>query len=302
MAVRPQVLVFDVGPYFIRHALFTDGEPGMVGSIVTPSDGAESFYRALADVSNAHGDKLDGIAISFPGFVDVKRQKTITAGPLPALYKHSVADELKEYLDHPVPVWLENDANCAAIAEQRSGNARKLQDFVLVTVDHGIGGAVFLDGKIHRGRDWRAGEFGMMITNYEAGGVSNLHTYASTAALAERWAEAADAPADSVVATSMLRRLGEPQVREIVERWADYLAVGIFNVVSALDPECVLIGGAASREVTLLPLLREALDRIPYWKDFRTPIKRCRHSGNAGLIGAYYAFMIEVMHESEPEA
>ncbi|QOL35366.1 ROK family protein [Bifidobacterium lemurum] len=269
----------------------------MPGTIATPVDSAESFYRALAAVADAQRDPIDGITVSFPGFIDTVRQRAITAGPLPALYGRTIGDELKRHLDRPVPVWMENDANCAAMAEYLSGNARNLRDFVLVTVDTGIGGAVFLDGKIHRGRDWRAGEFGMMMVNRGSGYLS-LHDYASTTPLTRDYAEAFGVPEEAVVAGSLLQRLDDPQVQRIVERWADQLATGIFNVITVLDPECVLLGGAISREVTLLPLVREALDRIPYWRDFRTPIKRCRHSGNAGLIGAYYAFMTEVMNET----
>ncbi len=56
----------------------------------------------------------------------------------------------------------------------------------------------------------------------------------------------------------------------------------------------MLIGGSISREPLLLPMIEDALDSIRDWKPFKTAIKRCRHSGNAGLIGAYYAFMEEV--------
>ena len=83
-------------------------------------------------------------------------------------------------------------------------------------------------------------------------------------------------------------------MRAIVERWVHYIAVGIFNTIVTVDPEVVLIGGSISREPLLLPMIEDALDSIRDWKPFKTAIKRCRHSGNAGLIGAYYAFMEEV--------
>ncbi|OZG69461.1 ROK family protein [Bifidobacterium eulemuris] len=299
MVETSRVLAFDVGLHFIRYSLFEDGKQGLPGTIPTPVDSTESFYRALADVVKSQDGPIDGVAVSFPGFVDTARQRAVTAGPLPLLYRHAIGDELNNYLDEPLPVWLENDANCAAIAEKRSGNAKKLQDFVLIAIDTGIGGAMFVDGRIHRGRDWRAGEFGMMMINYDTGGFSNLHDYASMSKLKQMYADEFDVPEESVVPSSLFRRLDEPDVRAVVERWADYLAVGIFNIVAATDPECVLLGGAISREVTLLPLVREALGRIPNWKDFRTPVKRCRHSGNAGLIGAYHAFMDEVTNANE---
>lgn len=93
---------------------------------------------------------------------------------------------------------------------------------------------------------------------------------------------------------TLFHRIDEPRVRKIVDQWIDYLAIGIFNIVVVADPECVLLGGGICREQQLLPLVNEALEKIQSWSSFRTVIKRCRHSNNAGLIGAYYAFETEI--------
>ncbi|WP_430492530.1 ROK family protein [Bifidobacterium catenulatum] len=74
----------------------------------------------------------------------------------------------------------------------------------------------------------------------------------------------------------------------------DYIAIAIANVTVTVDPEVVLLDGGICREQQLLPLVNAALDRIPYWDSFRTVVKRCRHTNNADLIGAYYAFETEV--------
>ena len=68
----------------------------------------------------------------------------------------------------------------------------------------------------------------------------------------------------------------------------------MFNITAVADPECVLLGGGVCREQQLLPLVNAALDKIPAWDSFRTSVKRCRYTNNAGLIGAYYAFETEV--------
>lgn len=294
MADGGNVLAFDVGATLIRYGVFSAGSSPIPRTIATPTDRAESFYQTLARVAEQQTVPLDGIAISMPGFIDTERRRAITAGPLAILNKKEIGAELTEHLGRAMPIWVENDANCVAIAEKRSGNARTLDDFVVITIDNGIGGAVFVDGRIRRGRDWNAGELGMMVTDYGTSGPRPLHDFASVAALAERYAAEYGVPVEGVVPTTLLRRLDEPRIRDIVERWADYVAVAIYNVVVVLDPECVLLGGQISHEPTLLPLVREALNRIPTWKDFRTPVKRCRHSGIACLLGAYYAFMDEV--------
>ena len=173
-------------------------------------------------------------------------------------------------------------------------DTEKLDDFALITIDSGVGGALFLDGRIRRGKDWRAGELGMMIPNYETGGFHTMQDYLSTIVLAEEYAKEFDVPTGSIVPATLFHRLDEPRVRKIVDRWIDYLAIGIFNIVAVADPECVLLGGGICREQQLLPLVNAALDKIPQWSDFHTVVKRCRHTNNAGLIGAYYAFETEV--------
>ena len=282
MTAKKRILAFEIGTFFTRYVVFEDGR--VYVNAVPFSWNIVSKQRA----------PLDGIAISVPGFIDTEKQVAVTAGALSILYGHEIGRKLQGYLDDPIPTWMENDANCAAMAEKLSGNAVKLDDFALITIDSGVGGALFLDGRIRRGKDWRAGELGMMIPNYETGGFHTMQDYLSTIVLAEEYAKEFDVPTGSIVPATLFHRLDEPRVRKIVDRWIDYLAIGIFNIVAVADPECVLLGGGICREQQLLPLVNAALDKIPQWSDFHTVVKRCRHTNNAGLIGAYYAFETEV--------
>ncbi|KFI67171.1 transcriptional regulator [Bifidobacterium magnum] len=72
-------------------------------------------------------------------------------------------------------------------------------------------------------------------------------------------------------------------------------AVAVFNVVVTVDPQAVLIGGSVSCEPALIPMIEDELNKNENWKDFKTDIKRCRYSANAGLIGAYYAWTTEAV-------
>lgn len=288
------VLAFEINTNFTRYALFADGRMGIPGTFATPNTDVDAFYEALVQVVRKQRAPLDGVAISAPGFIDTKTQTARTAGALKFLAKQQIGVELAARLGQDIPTWLENDANCAAMAEKMSGNAQKIDDFVLVTLDTGMGGALFLDGKLRRGKDWRAAEIGQMIINYDSAGALPLHDFVSTLKLSQWYAEEFGGEAGEVLPSTLFQRLDDPRVRAIVERWVHYIAVGIFNTVATVDPEVVLIGGSISREPLLLPMLEDALDSIRDWKTFKTAIKRCRHSGNAVLIGAYYAFMEEV--------
>ncbi|WP_338023626.1 ROK family protein [Bifidobacterium simiiventris] len=292
-----RVLTFDIGRRFTRHAVVTNGLQDVPSSFATPTESSDDLFDDIADVVRQQRDDIDGVSLSMPGFIDVKRQRCILGGAINALNRQDVGAELRHRLGNDLPIWIENDANCAAIAEKHAGNARKLNDFVVFTVtDAGVGGALFLDGHVRRGRDWRAGELGMMVTNYQLGGARSLHEYSSTDALSRRYAERFGGQAESIVPSSLMRRINEPGIRELVDEWIRYIAIGIYNIVVSFDPECVLLGGSICQETIFLPLVRESLESIPSWKDFNTPIKRCRNVSYAGLIGAYYAFVDEVAH------
>ncbi|KAA8829803.1 ROK family protein [Bifidobacterium myosotis] len=291
-----RILTFDVGSRFIRHTIVTDGRPAVPSSFATAGEDSVALFDSIADaVRRPSNGQVDGVALSLPGFVDVRRQRVMAGGSINALYRQNVGDELHKRLGDDLPIWVENDANCVAIAEKHCGNARKLDDFVVFTVtDTGVGGSLFLDGHIRRGRDWRAGEIGMMITNYQTQGAKTLHEFSSTNSLGQRYVAKYGGQAQSIVPSGLLRRMDEPDVRDMVDEWMSYIAVGIFNVIVSVDPECVLLGGAICQEPSFLPLVRQALEELPSWKDFNTPVKRCRNAGNAELLGAYYAFMTEL--------
>ena len=148
------VLAFEINTNFTRYALFADGRMGIPGTFATPNTDVDAFYEALVQVVRKQRAPLDGVAISAPGFIDTKTQTARTAGALKFLAKQHIGVELAARLGQDIPTWLENDANCAAMAEKMSGNAQKIDDFVLVTLDTGMGGALFLDGKLRRGKDW----------------------------------------------------------------------------------------------------------------------------------------------------
>lgn len=213
MTAKKRILAFEIGTFFTRYVVFEDGRMGIPGTIATPVDGEEPFYQALAHIVSKQRAPLDGIAISVPGFIDTEKQVAVTAGALSILYGHEIGRKLQGYLDDPIPTWMENDANCAAMAEKLSGNAVKLDDFALITIDSGVGGALFLDGRIRRGKDWRAGELGMMIPNYETGGFHTMQDYLSTIVLAEEYAKEFDVPTGSIVPATLFHRLDEPRVR-----------------------------------------------------------------------------------------
>ena len=135
----------------------------------------------------------------------------------------------------------------------------------------------------------------MMIPNYETGGFNTMQNYLSTIVLAEDYAKEFDVPTGSIVPASLFRRLDEPRVRKIVDKWIDYLAIAVFNnrgpspIRNAYCSAAASAGAADSADGQRGARQDSAVGRFPHIRQTLPP-----HTNNAGLIGAYYAFETEV--------
>jgi glucokinase len=162
--------------------------------------------------------------------------------------------------DTGIPVYADNDANCAALAEHLFGAARGCRSALCVTVGTGIGGGLILDGKIYRGASFAAGEVGHTTVVYNGekcacGNRGCLEKYASVTALLK----AARTHLDHNKKSGLKRYLenGRPSVRALVQaarkkeksavlliqQQAAYLAAGLASAINLINPERLIIGG-----------------------------------------------------------
>ncbi|MEU9035538.1 ROK family transcriptional regulator [Streptomyces sp. NPDC048352] len=228
-------------------------EAGAVGQVTRALDGA------LQDAGLGRRD-LHRLVIATPGAFDPRSGRLRYAGHLPGWHSPTLLDELAAAL--PMPVEYENDVNLAAVAEQRLGAARGHEDFVLLWNEEGLGAALVLGGRLHRGWTGGAGEVGFLpvpghplvrqVTRANSGGyqklagVQALPSLAATAGV--RAAAAPDArPAAQVAAgAELLRRAAaEPEGARLrfLRSYATALATGLASLVSVLDPEIVVLSG-----------------------------------------------------------
>lgn len=279
---------FDIGGTFIKFGVLNEhGEILEKDKAQTKAESAEQFIALLAEIVLNYEKKytIDSIGLSFPGTIDTSTGTAVLAGALEHLHGTPIVQMLTHQLGKRYPVFIENDANAAAMAEKNLGNAQTVDDFTLITIGTGIGGGVFKDGQIMNGFRYKVGEYGMMITDFSRSGYKTLHELASTSSLVRRYAEFKGVATSEVTGQQILAD-SEPAVQDLIEDWANYLAITIFNVVTSFDPQLVLLGGGISQNVKLLPIVGKALERIPYWHDFKVPIQTCRFFNDAGLIGA----------------
>ncbi|MFE0100314.1 ROK family transcriptional regulator [Streptomyces sp. NPDC059009] len=235
----------------------------------TPGRRADPVVRQVTDALDG-AVKAAGLArsdihrlvIGTPGAFDPNTGRLRYASHLPGWHFATLLDELAAAL--PMPVEYENDVNLAAIAEQRLGAARGHEDFVLLWNQEGLGAALVIGGRLHRGWTGGAGEIGFLpvpgaplvrqVTKANSGGYQELagaqalprlarelgiapipqgsHAEAASALLAEAAAALTDDPGH------------EGPYRRLLETYATALATGLASLIAVFDPELVVLSGS----------------------------------------------------------
>ncbi|MCX4746317.1 ROK family transcriptional regulator [Kitasatospora sp. NBC_01287] len=213
------------------------------GTVGRVTDGAE---RTLREAGLAPGC-LSEVTIGTPGAIDPATGKLRYAPHLPGWHDPRLASELTAALGAPVSI--ENDVNLAAIAERTLGSAHGCEDFVLLWVGEGIGAAITIGGRLHRGFTGGAGEVGYMpvpgapvvrnVRRENSGGFQHLAGANAVLALAKKYR----LPGRSAEAT-IERALATPGAgEEFLGELANRLATGLAAIVAVIDPELVVLSG-----------------------------------------------------------
>lgn len=243
---------------------YTEGADA-VGQVTRALDGV------LADAGLTLPD-LHRLVIATPGAFDPRTGRLRYASHLPGWHSPTLLDELAAAL--PLPVEYENDVNLAAVAEQRLGAARGHEDFVLLWNEEGLGAALVLGGRLHRGWTGGAGEVGFLpvpghplvrqVTRANTGGYQELAGVQVLPALAaaagldsgtgtgtgtgtDPGSGTAPDAAQVAAGAELLRRAAagpEGAGLAFLRSYATALATGLASLVAVLDPEIVVLSGA----------------------------------------------------------
>lgn len=244
--------------------------------------------------------------IAAPGSVNPRTGIIEYANNLPFL-RFPIADTLRKYL--PVrEVYLENDANAAALGEAVGGAAKGKRLSVMITLGTGVGGGVIIDGKIYSGFNYAGAELGHTVIEYNGrqcscGRKGCFEAYASATALVsmtkEKLAACKDTlmwemcgndinKADARIAFAAMKK-GDRAGKEVVDMYISYLACGITNMINIFQPEVLLIGGGVCNEKDyLLKPLTEIVNANQYTRNqaVKTEIKIAALGNDAGIVGA----------------
>ncbi|MGG0717703.1 ROK family protein [Robertmurraya massiliosenegalensis] len=289
--------VFDVGGSAIKYSLMDEtGNFLEKSSVLTPRDGLDSFIDTIDSVVKGFqkSHKVSGVALSMPGAVNVESGfiKGITA--ISYIHGPNIKELIQERTD--LPVELENDANCAGLAEGWIGAAKGNSDYICVIIGTGIGGALVLDKKIRHGRNLFGGEFGYMILeDYLAQPIGeSWSALAATWGLVTQVAKRKDMDPHTLDGVTVFKMAddGDMEVQDEIEKFTKRLAVGIYNLQYIIDPEKILLGGAISKREGFIDQINEKLKVMkPNEQCLTIQVEPCQFGNDSNLIGALYHFL-----------
>jgi predicted NBD/HSP70 family sugar kinase len=229
----------------------------------TPGRRADSVVRQVTDaldgaVKEAGLARADvhRVVIGTPGAFDPGTGRLRYASHLPGWHSPTLLDELAAAL--PMPVEYENDVNLVAVAEQRLGAARGHEDFVLLWNEEGLGAALVINGRLHRGFTGGAGEVGFLpvpgtplvrqVVKANAGGFQELAGAQAVPRLATSLGIETPHQPYAEVAAGLLARAADayeqdPASTELLRQYAQRLATGLASVTAVLDPGLIVLSG-----------------------------------------------------------
>jgi predicted NBD/HSP70 family sugar kinase len=287
-------LAIDLGGTFIKYGLLN--EKGQVlndGKIPTPKNSYNLLIDAIIGLYNNCSTKIDGLAISLPGTVDVNEGIVYYGGSLRYLHEKNLKRDISEKTN--IPVSVENDAKCAALAEYWNGVTQGHPNNVVLVFGTGVGGGVMVNGNLVRGHNLSAGEVSFIIDKYD----KTPRIFGRSGSASEMVNKIAKeknlAINDGQGVFEYINNLDE-YAEKIFNEFCLNIAVQIINFQYILDPSIIAIGGGISEQPIFKKRIIDHIKLIEEASEFviRTPkIEVCHYKNKANLVGALYHHLTE---------
>lgn len=285
-----RTVVLDIGGTSIKSGIYEKGK--LLYMQENPSDagqGGRYLMERATDIIRSYqsGYFFERIGISTTGQVDPVEGCILYANHnVPGYTGMCVRRYMEEIFGMPVVV--ENDVNAAAVGEAMFGAGVGEKDFLCMTIGTGIGGAVFLDGRLYRGGSFTAGEFGAMVLHPDrrdaAGDMFSgcFEKFASATALVERVKRSYPQITDG---RAVFAHLNNSNIRTVVDEWIEEIVNGMVTLIHIFNPAVFILGGGVMEQDYILDSIRE---RVPgqIMPLFRTiEIRKAALGNRAGLYG-----------------
>lgn len=265
-----------------------------------------SLSLKLLDEAKIDISEIAHAGIGSPGSIDPENGVVISSNNI-KMYNYPIVDVLKKYL--PIEnIYVDNDANAAALGEAMGGAAKGAETAVMVTLGTGVGSGIIIHGKIFGGFNHAGGEIGHMVIEHDGwqctcGRKGCWETYSSATGLAKMTREKLLETKDTVMWDMVggdindasartpfaAMKQGDKAGKEVVDKYVSYLSCGITNIINIFQPNVLCIGGGVANEGRyLLDPIIEIVERDQYTHgyDIKTKICVAELGNDAGIIGA----------------
>lgn len=228
----------------------------------------EEFFQTYA----AQLERVTSIAITLPGLVDTQQGIVLQ---MPHYNVQNLALGSEIYAATGLPVFVANDTRAWALAERLFGHAQDVDNSVLISIHHGLGAGVILDGRVLQGRHGNIGELGHIQIDphgkrCQCGNIGCLETVASSQAIREQVAERiaqgttsslCDKEEITIEDICLAAAEGDPLAVEVIEQLGRYLGAAIAIVINLFNPEKILIGGVINQAKSVLyPAIQQCIE------------------------------------------
>ena len=319
--MKNRVVGIDIGGTNLRAALINkDGD--IIKRLSIPSGADKGIGLVIENLGNLieeirKGESVDGVGIGIPGIINSAKGIITQAPNILHVHNYPFRDVLMEKIGKNILVFIENDANCAALGELWKGTGENVNSLVLLAIGTGLGGGIILDGKLWRGADGMAGEVGHITISPDGakcncGNTGCLETFASAVGIRRMIKEGLNAEDKNVKTTlrEKVRNAPKERLPEIVREaaiegdkfalwiWEEFgkaLGIAVASLVNLLNVEMIVISGGLSDawELFIDKVVDEAKKRGLRAPMERVQIKKSTLGGDAGLLGAAYLVIRE---------
>ena len=287
-----QYISIDIGGTFIKYGLINEnGEILEKHELATEaSKGGEQILEKTLKIVGEYKEnhQVEGVAISTAGMVDTKNGSIRYASELiPGYTGINFKEPIKEKFD--LPTYVENDVNCAGLAEYKSGAGKNSEIALILTIGTGIGGCAIINGEVYHGISGSAMEVGYMRVKN-----STFETLGSAKALVEKVAQLKGEAKENWDGKKVFEcaKNGDDDCIRSIDEMCDILALGIANISYVLNPDTVILGGGImAQEDYLYPKIDKKLKYYlekPLYDVIR--LKFASNQNAAGMLGAFYNF------------
>lgn len=303
----------DLGGTSIKAGLVTD-QGKIISKKSIPTRGERQHRDVVLDmaylvkdlISDAgfSWDDVHSVGIGSPGSIDPEGGIVRFAANFADFTRVPMVDIMKEVV--PIAVYLDNDANVAALGESMFGAGKGSKNCIAITLGTGLGGGVIIDGKIFSGAYYGGGELGHQVIVADGvpctcGRKGCWEAYSSATGLIRMGKEHASEDPDSMLNQMEDGNLallnakdvfdaadaGDKAANKAVSEYYHYLAIGLANTINAFQPEYLILGGGPSArgQKLLDPVMKELKGQI-FGGDLRTHVVTAELGNDAGIIGA----------------